>query len=318
MSEIRILCNYTLDEYPEAKNILDSAGLVDYGNYSYNELKNVLGGYEVLIPSLKFVLDRNFLKKAERLQLIATPSTGTDHIDIKSAGELNIQVISLKGEYEFLQNVTATAEHAFALLFSVIRKIPFAFEHVKQGMWNSDCFRGHELSGKVFGIIGYGRLGEMVSQYAHAFGMYVLAYDPYRKINVLRVKQVELNTLLEESDIISVHVHLNEETKGFISRKEFSIMKKGVFIINTSRGAVIDENAFVESLGNGTIKAAGIDVLAGELTGETSGSALVEYARTHTNLIITPHIGGVTFESQKKAFVFTAQKVKEFLLGTKE
>ena len=312
MTNIRILCNCPINHLPEAKQILESVGEVTYAEYKYPQLLQVIGGFDTLLPSLDVRLDEKMLMCAKRLKLIATPSTGTDHIDLKSAEKMGIKVISLKGEYELLKKITATAELTIGLLLALVRRIPFAFDCVKQGKWSSQDFRGNELFGKTLGIIGYGRLGEMVARYANSFGMQVIAYDPYKTIQETSVKQVDFEALLHSADIITLHVHLNDETKGLISEKAFSLMKDGVYIINTSRGAVIDEGLLLEALQSGKVKGAALDVLAGECEGKLQNHPLIGYARNHSNLIITPHIGGVTYESQKKAYTLIAQKIKEF------
>jgi len=313
MSRVKILCNCDIGHLPEVKKRLASVGSVTYSSCGYRELSSRLAGYDVFIPSLNVRLDASLLHRAEGLKLIATPSTGTDHIDLEEAKRLGITVISLKDEYEFLKNVSATAELAFGLLLALVRHIPSAFESVCDGSWGNGEFRGRELDGKTMGIIGYGRLGEKVSRYAHAFGLQVIACDPYRRVKDSWVRQVRLGTLLAKSDIISVHVHLNGETRRMIGAKEFARMKPGVYIVNTSRGAVIDEQELLKALKTGWVAGAAQDVLADELGGKIKNNPLVRYARTADNLIITPHLGGVTLESQRKAYTFLVRKIVDYI-----
>lgn len=296
---------------PEARKLLEEVGKIDYREYNYRDLTKIIDQYDVLVPSLNVMLDKRLLRKALKLKLIATPSTGIDHIDLETVKDLNIHVISLRGEYDFLKTITATAEYTFGLLLSLVRNITFAFDSVKEGNWRRAQFRGYELRNKILGVIGYGRLGEMVSRYAQAFGMKVIACDPYKKIKDSWVEQMDLDKLLKRADIIAIHVSLNDETKGLLSQREFSLMKKGIFIINTSRGAVIDEKELFKALQEEKVKGAALDVLAKELKGKIKDNPLVKYARTHKNLIITPHIGGATYESQKKAYTFIAKKIKK-------
>jgi D-3-phosphoglycerate dehydrogenase len=312
MAHIRILCNSPINHIPEARQILESVGEVTYAQYKYPRLLEIIGKYDALLPSLDIYLDERLLQRAERLKLIATPSTGTDHIDLKSAAKFGIEVVSLKNDTEFLKKVTATAELAFGLILSITRRIPFAFDSVKQGKWSSKDFRGHELLDKTLGIIGYGRLGEMMARYGHAFGMRILACDPYKTICEDFVTQVDFEALLRSADIITIHVHMNEETRGLISKRAFSTMKQGVYIVNTSRGAVIDEGVLLQALELGKVAGAALDVICGELEGNFEHHPLIRYARTHDNLIITPHMGGVTYESQAKAYTFTARKIQRF------
>ena len=318
MAHPRILCNCSINHIPEAQQILEFVGEVIYAEHKYPRLLKVIGEYNALLPSLDIYLDERLLQRAKRLKLIATPSTGTDHIDLNSAATFDIEVMSLKNDIEFLKKVTATAELAFGLILSITRRIPFAFDSAKQGTWNSKDFRGHELLDKTLGILGYGRLGEMMARYAHAFGMCVLACDPYKTIREDFVTQVDFETLLRSADILTIHVHLNEETRGLISEQAFSMMKQGVFLVNTSRGAVIDEGALLRTLESGKIAGAALDVICGELEGGFADHPLIRYARTHDNLILTPHMGGVTYESQAKAYTFTARKIQRFFHNSRQ
>jgi D-3-phosphoglycerate dehydrogenase len=314
--EIKILCNGMPDFATEAKAVLESIGTVDYADWDYQEILANIEKYRIFLPNLSVNIDKNILKKAKNLKLIATPTTGTDHIDLKTAEANGIAVLSIKNDIDFLKNIPSTAELALGLL-SVVRRIPFAFDAVKEGRWSREDYRGNTLFGKTLGIIGYGRLGEIMARYGNALGMKVLAVDPYKQIDVRYAEPVSLDELLKRSDVISVHVHLNEETKGMIGRDEINRMKDGVIIINTARGAVIDEDAFVEGLICGKIGGAGIDVIADETLRNIKDTPLVEYARRHQNLVITPHIGGATIEAQKLTYLKIAEKVKTWISGRK-
>jgi len=313
-SGVRILCAEEITHVPEAVAILSSVGKLDCRRAAYATLKKILPFYDVFIPSLSVRIDRSLLSCAKRLRLIAAPSTGLDHIDQKAARACGIMVISLQGEYELLKTISATAEHTFALLLALVRQIPSAAQDVLAGNWRRARFRGHELQGKTMGILGYGRVGEMVSRYARAFGMDVVGCDPHRRIPDRWVRQVSFRTLLRVSDVLSVHVPLREETKYLLGQEAFALMKPGTVIVNTSRGDVIDEVALLHALRTGRIAGAALDVLSGELSGAVRSSPLVRYARTHPNLLITPHVGGVTWESQRKVLIHIARRVREFVL----
>jgi len=310
---MHILCGFELSHIPETRRILESLGEVRYLDYDRAALAELLPEVDVLYTSLKVRVDRELLEQAPRLRCIATPSTGTDHLDLRAAEELGIPVLSLKEEIAFLRSVTATAELAFALILAAMRNLPFAFDAVRAGEWESRRFRGHQVYEKTLGIIGYGRLGEMMGRYGLAFGMRVLACDPYKTIAEPGIEQVDLDTLLHQADVVTVHVHLNNETRGLLSHREFALMKPGAYLVNTSRGAIIDDDAFLRALESGRLAGAGVDVLAGELDGPIGDHPLVQYARAHSNLVITPHMGGVTFESQEKAFAYTAKMLEAFL-----
>ncbi len=287
----------------------------DAFDLSQDQLAQAVGGYPILVIRLGLEVDERVLAGGDRLVAIGTPTTGLDHIDVQSAGQRGIAVLSLKGERPFLDQVFATAEHTFALLLSLIRRIPSAFEAVKRYEWRRDLYRGSELNGKALGIIGCGRLGSMVAHYGVAFGMQVLVYDPYQASLPNEVKSCgALPDLLEQSDVISVHVPLNDETRGMLGAAQFACMRPGSVLVNTARGAVIDEPALLRALESGRLAGAALDVLCEEHNlAESRSHKLVEYARSHENLIITPHIGGATQESVEKADLFLANKIKNFI-----
>jgi len=240
------------------------------------------------------------------LKFIASCTTGLDHIGVDYCKEKGIKIISLQGERDFLQDVYATAEHTWALILSLIRKVPFAFDDVKQGNWNREAWQGTELHGKTLGIVGYGRVGQQVAKIAEAFGMNIIRYDKQKP----GYNFYSINTVLQNSDIITVHVPLNEETQHMFGRHEFEMMKPTAYFINTSRGMVVDTKALVDALRLREIAGAAIDVVEGEPQIPKSIDSYRD-----DNFIITPHIAGNTAESREKTQVFIANKIKEFING---
>jgi len=266
---------------------------------------------DAYFASLKTPVDAALLAQCPRLRLIATPSTGHDHLDVKAAKAQGIEILSLRGETVFLNSVTATAELAWGLLLAAVRKLPAACAAANEGIWARDRFRGHQLSGKTLGILGFGRLGRMMADYAHAFRMPVIACEHTTDPLADGVRRVDFDTLLRESDVLSIHVHLTEENRNLIDREAIKKMKPGAVLINTSRGAIVDEAALVDSLEGGHLLAAGVDVIDGEWDSDLYNHTIVAYARTHENLIITPHIGGVTLQSQRAGYQFIAEKLRQ-------
>ena len=300
----------------EAKAILESFAIVDEKRLSKDELLSEIHKYDVLITRLGYYIDQTIIQNGSRLKAIATATTGLDHIDTTVAESLGIKVISLQGETEFLEGITATAEHTFALILALCRKIPFAFNSVCAGKWDRDTFKGTQLKGKTLGIMGFGRLGRMVADYGICFRMKVLVYDSQVNISNTNVCQVSFDELLGLSDIVTLHLPLNDGTKGLIGRKEIFSMKKGAFLINTSRGKLIDEIALLEALESEHLGGVAVDVVSDELMPDSklSEQPHVRYAQKHSNLIITPHIGGATWESMKDTEVFIANKIKNFAM----
>jgi D-3-phosphoglycerate dehydrogenase len=282
---------------------------------SQDELRDAVKDYDILVVRLGLHVDKSVLVSGERIRVVGTPTTGLDHIDLEAAREGNVAVLSLKGERAFLDEVYATAEHTFALLLSLIRQIPAAFQAVKDYTWRRDLYRGTELYGKVLGIVGFGRLGRMVYRYGLAFGMKILVFDPYQRTFPDGIEAcASLEDLLIGSDVISLHVPLNADTEGMFSDEQFALIRPGSVLINTSRGAIIDETALLRALQSKSLAGAALDVLCDEHhLDRDNTNPLIEYARDHANLIITPHIGGATQESVEKADLFLANKIAEFV-----
>lgn len=274
--------------------------------------KNALQ-FDVVLVRFNTKVGSNIFGKESNIRAIISPTTGLDHIDMKSAKLNNIKVFHLRGEKRFLRGVSGTAELSIGLMLSVIRKIPQSFSAVKSGIWEVGPFRGSEVAGKTLGIIGCGRLGSKVSRTAVALGMKVISYDPYisRFPAGVEVMNTQLD-LFNEADIISLHVPLNQSTKHMISSKEVNQMKEGVVLINTSRGGIISSTALINGLKSGKIAAAGLDVLEDEHLIVSSRNPLIEFSKNNNNLIITSHIGGATYESVEKTDMFILNKYLKY------
>jgi len=300
----------------EARAVLRDIGDLVEGEQTREELLRVVPEFDVLIVRLAHQIDKEVLEAGSRLKAVVSATTGLDHIDTAFASLRNIEVLSLRGEYDFLRTIHATAEHTWGLLLALLRHIPQAFDSVCRGGWNRDAFKGHELSGKRLGILGLGRLGRRIAHYGVAFDMKVSAYDPNAQEWVKGVERAaSVHELLAVSDVVSIHVPLDERTTGMIGEREFSVLRRHVVVINTSRGEVIDANALLSALRDGRIAGAALDVVPGERKPDKSDAeqGLLDYARSSGNLLITPHIAGATYESMAKTEVFMARKLHRFL-----
>jgi D-3-phosphoglycerate dehydrogenase / 2-oxoglutarate reductase len=311
--EWRVLNMADFSPFPEALDPLRQIGEVVSLPPDAQVLRERIGEFDAYFAALQVRADRPILQCAKRLRAIATPSTGLDHLDVAAMCEGGIELLSLKYDTEFLSRITATAEMAWCLLLAVVRRLPWAFAAAQQGDWARDRFRGHQLSGKTLGILGYGRLGRMMAEYGLAFRMRVLACDVYPVELAPGVELADFERLLAESDVLSVHVHLTEETRGLVSASAFAWLKPGAVLINTSRGAIVDETALLAALESGRLSGAGLDVIDGEWRTDLERHPLIRYANSHQNLIISPHLGGVTFESQRMAYGFTVEKLARYL-----
>ncbi len=299
---------------PEARTILEKLGKVDYKNLTQNELLEIISQYDILLVGLGLSINKEIITRGEKLKVIATATTGLDHINIGFAEEQGIHILSLKGENNFLDTVTGTAELAFGLIINLCRQITLATESVQRGEWRRENFRGHNLSEKTLGIVGMGRLGKMMGRYGLAFGMRVIFFDPYVNQDLFpQYKKVSFEQLANGSDIISIHVHLNSETENMFSKEVFEKMKPSAYLINTSRDRIVNEADLIDALRAKRIVGYAADVVSGEIDFGVvipSGHPLIVYSKDNSNVIIVPHIGGMTFESRTKTDVFIAEKIR--------
>ena len=288
----------------ETRNLLEAVGNVDYVYCNTQAEFNTAvskAPYNALFLRLGLHADSRILDLLPNLQWIVTPTTGLDHIDLRIAKRRMINVVSLTGEVEFLNTVWSTAEHTWALLLALMRKIPSNFREVKKGNWKGEPtkdFMIEELHGKTLGIVGYGRLGRMVAGYGFAFGMKILITDhDVTKLNnnSTDYENVGLERLLSESDVVSIHLPLNKHTYKIIDVNRINLMKNGAILVNTARGGLIDEQGLLAGLEKGKLSGAGLDVLADEHTWDKrvpEDHPLILYAKKHDNLILSPHVGG--------------------------
>ena len=246
-------------------------------------------------------LTKNVINVASNMELIVRAGIGLDNIDVEAAKEQGIQVANTPSA-----TTISVAEHTFGLMLASVRNHGKANLSMKTHKWEKKILGGTELFEKTLGIIGSGRIGLAVAERAIAFGMNVVAFDIIEIKTDLDVKQVTLEELLAQSDIISFHLPLTDTTKHMISDDEFTQMKDGVIIVNASRGGVVDENALLNALESGKVRAAAIDVYEKE---PTDNFSLID----HPNVIATPHIGAAAKEGQKRAGFEVVKILKERL-----
>lgn len=266
----------------------------------------------ILLVRVGYRIDARVLDGMPSLRVLVSPTTGVDHIDLDECARRNVAVLTLRGHREFLENLTNTAEHAFALLLALYRRLVPAYRDVLSGNWRQADHRGHTLAGRKFGIVGYGRLGAMAAQMARGFGMTVLAYDPCKSVASDNVAQVRsIHDLAEEADVMSLHADLNDMNHGMIDMEVLDRMPDHGILINTARGQLIDEDALLRTLRSGGLAGAGLDVICSE-TAFGGGNPLLQYAREHDNLLLTPHIGGQTYEAVTAADKFIYSELERW------
>lgn len=270
------------------------------------DLIKVLPEYDALIVRSRTKVTKDVLQSSKRLKVVGRAGVGVDNIDLKAAKAAGVTVVNSP-----LAATNAVAELAIGFMLSMARRIPDMNASMKAEKWEKSSFKGSELEGKTLGLLGLGRIGGRVAELAGAFGMTVLAYDPFVSSEEIRMRRAEpasFDELLEQSDYISLHLPMTDVTRGLLGETQFELMKPGVRLICTARGGVVDEEALKAALDSGKVAAAALDVFATEPP--TSGSIA-----THPKVFASPHIGAQTKEAQTKAGVGIAQEVIAVLQG---
>lgn len=272
---------------------------------------------DVLAIGLNYRIDKEWLDKMPDLKVIGWQGTGLNHIDVAEVKKRRIKLITLRGRKGFLKNIPSTAEQTMALLLALVRNLPWAFDAVKhKESWNRVPWRGTQLFGKTIGLIGFGRLGRIMARYARAFRMRAIAYDPYVSPGLMKgagAEKVGLEKLLKESDVVSLHATLTDENHNLLREKHLRMMKPAAVLVNTARGELIQKGALEKALKNKWIAGAALDVLWDEHSDgrHLKNNALVDYAKKNTNLLISPHVGGATFEAMAVTQDYIAELVKK-------
>lgn len=273
---------------------------------SEDELAGCIGGYDALLVRSGTKVTKKIIENAKNLKVIGRAGVGVDNVDVASATKHGIIVMNTPGG-----NTMSTAEHTIALIMALVRRIGPAYISMRNKQWDRKKFQGTELYGKTLGIIGLGRIGTEVAIRALAFGMKVLAHDPFlstEKAEKLDIEPVDLDTIFAKSDIITVHTPITKDTKGLLGREAFFKMKNGVYIVNCARGGIVDENALYEAIKSGKAAGAALDVFENE---PPSNSPLLEL----DCVLATPHLGASTKEAQENVAVDVAYQVIDVLKG---
>lgn len=279
--------------------------VVTVDDSSTDEFLVELAAAEALIVRSATKVTAAMLDRAPRLAAVGRAGVGIDNCDVEAATERGVAVFNAPGG-----NTIAAAELTMALLISVARKIPAAEASLRSGQWDRAVFKGVELRGKTLGLIGAGRIGSEVAVRCRAFDMNVIAYDPYlspTRAVELDIEMTGLNKVIKKGDFISIHVPLTEETTGIIGRESFEKMKPSAFVVNASRGGVVDEEALADALHRGVIAGAALDVY------ETEPLPADSPLRDAPNLVLTPHLGASTAEAQEGVAVEVANKIRLLL-----
>lgn len=270
-----------------------------------DELKKIVVDYDAIIVRSGTHLTREIIQAAKRLKVIGRAGVGVDNVDLEAATKQGVIVMNTPEG-----NTVSTCEQTVSLLMAMARNIPQAHASVKRGEWKRSQFVGTELNQKTLGIIGFGRIGREVAIRANAFGMKVLAHDPFiakENLRQLGVEFIDFDTLIKSADFITLHIPLTEQTKNMINEKSFNQMKKGVYLINCARGGLVDEKALYQAIKSGKVRGAALDVFEKE---PPEKNPLLELDQ----VIVTPHLGAATQEAQENVGISVAQQVVDALL----
>ena len=271
-----------------------------------DELIEVVPGAAALIIRSATQVDRTVLEAGDELVVVGRAGIGLDNVDVEAATERGVMVVNAPQS-----NILSAAEHTMALLLAQARNIPQAHAALVDGRWERSKWEGVELSDKTLGVVGLGRIGKLVAQRAHAFGMRLVAYDPFvseERGRQLGVELVSLDRLVEVSDFVTLHVAKSPETVGLIGKELLARAKPGIRIVNVARGGIVDEEALAEALRVGHVGGAALDVFAEEPTTESPLFGL-------PSVVVTPHLGASTREAQDKAGDTIAEQVGLALAG---
>jgi phosphoglycerate dehydrogenase-like enzyme len=292
------MIDHAKNRFPEDAATIDFE-VVEQG--SEQELVAKVPGVDILVGA-RNRMNRNVLEKADKVFFIQQCGAGYDNIDLKAARERGINVSNAGGA-----GVIPVAEHTLMLMLAISKNLVRCDRTMKAGEYIlEECVgRVYELRDKLLGIVGMGKIGSQVARLAHVFGMEIQFFDPYRKDTSdleFPVKTVSLEELMTTSDFVSIHALLSGDTRGMLSRKELEMMKPTAYLINTSRGAIVDEEALADILEAGKIRGAGLDVYGEHGDPPPKTSRLLKL----NNVVLTPHIGGVTAEDLHRNFYETS------------
>jgi len=301
---MKILITDGLDR--TAVEILRKGNDVDVRDLDGKGLLAAIPEYHALVVRSRTKVTKEVLSRATRLKVVGRAGVGVDNIDVDEATARKIVVVNAP-----TASTVSVAELAIGHMISLLRHLPEADRSVKAGKWEKSKLEGRELFGKTLGLLGSGRIGAEVAKRAQAFGMPVIAYDPYlpkAAASAVGIRLVDKDALFRDADVLSIHAALTPETRGLVSASELAMMRPNAILVNCARGEIVDERALAEALRARKISGAAIDVFATE---PPSGSPLLEAP----NVVFTPHLGASTAEGQSRAGAIVADQVMKVLAG---
>lgn len=270
----------------------------------------ILASYDGIAVRTKFLIDKDLLEAAPNLKFIARAGAGLDNIDEVLAHQRGIQLLNAPEG-----NMDAVGEHAVGMLLSLMNNFRRADAEIRNGVWDREGSRGYELKGKTAGIIGYGFMGKSFAKKLSGFGVEVIAYDKYKTgFSDAFAREVSMEEIVKHCDVLSLHIPLTAETKQMVDDEYFFHFKKPIFFINTARGEIVNVSAVLNAIKSGKILGAGLDVLQTEKFPALSEQAWYNDLISNEQVILTPHVGGWTFDSYRKISEVLAEKLKAISL----
>ena len=270
----------------------------------------VIKDYEGIAVRTKFRIDKELFDVAPNLKFVARAGAGLDNIDEAIANERNIQLINAPEG-----NRDAVGEHAIGLLLALMNNFRNADNEIRNGVWDREGNRGYELKGKTVGIIGYGFMGQKMAQKLKGFEVNVIAYDKYKTgFSNEFAREVSMEEIVKHSDVLSLHIPLTKETRQMVNEEYFYHFKKPIFFINTARGEIVNTSAVLANIKSGKILGAGLDVLETEKFPILGEQPWFDELKANGKVILTPHVGGWTFDSYRKISEVLAEKLAEIKL----
>ena len=274
-------------------------------NINQNELKKKIKSVDYIFtnPNMsKIFLGKEIIKNSN-LKAICTASTGTNHIDVDYVKKKKIKLLSLTKQYKLIGQLTSTAELAFGLTLDALRNISYSSDSVKNGSWNYLPYVGRMMKNLKVCTIGYGRLGKMYAKYSLDFGAKVFVYDPFVTIKNKQINEINnLKKNLKKFDIISINIHATKKNLNFFNKKIFKLLNKNVILINTSRGEIVNEVDLINFLKKNKKAKYYADVVSNEQSGIKDNIIINEFKKKSNQILITPHIGGMTSDGQNLAY----------------
>lgn len=277
-------------------------------DFKREDILSRIAAFDGLIVRSKITIDQTLLEAATNLKFVARAGAGVDQVDLQALEKSGITLLNAPEG-----NRDALAEHAVGMLLALMNKLHTADREVREFIWQREQNRGVELSGKTVGVIGYGYMGQAFVQRLKGFGCHILVYDKYKKgFSDQLVKEVSLKQLQQEADIVSLHIPLTDETKGMVDHDFMHAFDKQIFLLNTARGEIADLDALIQTLQNGKLKGAALDVLPVEKFDRLDSQTKEKYQQLFLfpQVLLSPHVGGWTFESYEKINKTLVNKIR--------